>query len=303
MRSVLSGVPQGSCLGPILYNLYVADLHLHIQSRHAFYADDTKLYGNPSSNHHTLQTDLTSIWSWCQGWLIPLNTTKCSVMHLGSNNPKLPYVLGYQPIVSCNRQSDLGIIIVPSLKWSDHISSIVRKANATVYLLRNAFSQFDVNSFKMLYPTFIRPILEYGAVIWSPYLVKDVTLLESAQRRATKMVRGLADLSYGDRLARLQLPYLSDRHRRGDLILTYRILHNNLSEDLGELFTLNTDTRLRGNALKLSREPLRTTTRQHFFPNRVFTYWNALPSEVVTAPSVSCFKNRLDTLNRAGNTA
>lgn len=297
---VQSGVPQGSSLGPILFNLYVADLHTHLQSNHAFYADDSKIFGNPLTEHDSLQDDLSSIEEWCRQWLIPVNVSKCTVLHLGGNNPQLDYHVANHLLKSVERQVDLGVMVSSSLKWTDHVSRIVKKANSTVYMLRSTFRSPTPELFRKLYTSFVRPLLEYAAVIWSPNLAKDIQLLEGVQRRATKAVKGFNTLPYEERLARLNLPHLVTRRKRGDLIYTYRILNDHLSADLTNLFELNTDTRLRGHSLKLTHEKFRTNFRQCFFSNRVFSTWNGLTDEVVAASNVNSFKNKLDHLVSLG---
>lgn len=298
---VSSGVPQGSSLGPILFNLYVADLHNHLKCTHAFYADDSKIYGDPLSEYSNLQADLTAVETWCREWLIPLNVSKCTVLHLGHNNPRLNYRLSGKTLQSVERQLDLGVVVSSSLKWSDHISKVVKRANSTIYMLKTAFRRPSPELLKRLYVSYVRPILEYAAIIWSPNLVKDIQLLEGVQHRATRMIDGFSSLPYETRLQILDLPHLSARRQRGDLIYTYRILNNHLSADLTNLFTINTDSRLRGHSLKLSHEKFRTNFRQCFFANRVFSAWNGLTDEIVTASNVNLFKNRLDDLLSSGH--
>ena len=90
-RQVLSGVPQGSVLGPILFLIYVSDLLRILNSSHAFYADDGKLYENPLTSHQTIQDDLTAVHNWTCSWLMPLNVQKCFILRLGKNNLHMPY--------------------------------------------------------------------------------------------------------------------------------------------------------------------------------------------------------------------
>lgn len=299
IRPVSSGVPQGSVLGPILYLIYTSDLPFHLKSSHAFYADDSKLFGNPLTDSKTLQADLLELETWCSNWLIPLNPTKCTVLHIGRNNPKITYYLGGTPVKSVESQSDLGIIVNSDLSWSEHIGSIVRKANFSCFILRKSFQQPDPQLFMSLYRSYVRPLLEYNGVIWSPHLIRDIALLEGVQRRFTKWVHNYKYLQYNERLDNLKLSCLSERRIRGDLIQCYRILKNTFTVNLSELFNLNVDNRLRGHFLKLVRENFKTSTRQHFLTNRVFHRWNSLPDSVVNATSINSFKNRYDEFTRS----
>ena len=81
-RPVLSGVPKGSVLGPLLFSVYISDLSTLIQSQHVFYADDCKIFGR-SIDHKMIQRDLEIVKTWSQDWLIPLNVDKFVTLHLG----------------------------------------------------------------------------------------------------------------------------------------------------------------------------------------------------------------------------
>ena len=99
---VLSGVPQGAVLGPLLFIVYTADLGNIITSPFAMYADDIKLY-NKISNSLSLQEDLFTIRSWSGDWLLPLNNDKCIVLHIGNNNPKHRYNLDGKQLTQLSR--------------------------------------------------------------------------------------------------------------------------------------------------------------------------------------------------------
>lgn len=122
--NVLSGVPQGSVLGPILFCVYLTDLKVIIKSGLSLFADDTKIMGNPLISHNIIQEDLNRIFEWTQNWLITLNPGKCTVLHVGNNNPKLPYSINMQTLDPVTTQRDLGVAISTDLKWETHILSI-----------------------------------------------------------------------------------------------------------------------------------------------------------------------------------
>ena len=137
-----------------------------------------------------------------------------------------------------------------------------------------------------------RTELEFANCVWSPKLEKDRALIEGVLRRATRIVPGLKNLEYEDRLKELKIPSMSYRRVRGDLIETYKYVHGYYRAECP--FELNNQGSTRGNAFKLCKRFSRTSGRQAFFSNRVVDSWNALPDSIVCAPSMNSFKNRLD---------
>jgi hypothetical protein len=86
---VFSGVPQGSVLGPILFGIFLTDIKQVIKSELSLFVDDTKIIGNPIIGHSVIQDDLDRIIEWTKDWLLTLNIDKCTVLHMGSNNPRI----------------------------------------------------------------------------------------------------------------------------------------------------------------------------------------------------------------------
>lgn len=291
-----SGVPQGSVIGPLLFNAFISDLVYEFKSTVSFFADDTKFFGNPLTNRLDLENDLFRLQQWCSKWLLQLNEQKCSVMHMGHLNPGVQYFLNDMPVTPVNQQKDLGVIVSSDLKWEAHIAKIIRKANTVSYLVSISFKNISPQLLEKIYKIYIRPILEYAAPVWNPNLAKDIHALELTQRRITKLSPAIRDLPYEQRLQVLGISPLSKRRLRGDLIETYKILHGHYSVDI-IIFELSENVWLRGHQYKLVRERFYKMCRQFFLVNRIFTDWNALPEPVVCATSVNAFKNALDGLN------
>jgi len=162
-------------------------------------------------------------------------------------------------------------------------------------MIRRNFHRIDVEDFRILYKTYIRPHMEYAVQAWSPYMVKDIQVLEKVKQRATKCVTGLKNKTYQQRLKILGIPSLELRRKRGDLIETYKILTGKKDIDRDQPFQLTPNIHCtRGHQLKLFKKPCRINARKFFFSQRVVDSWNSLPSIVVESPSINTFKNRLD---------
>lgn len=290
---VLSGVPQGSVLGPILFVLYVSDLSKCLKSNPTFFADDTKLFNFPTTKSDILKTDLKQLELWSSQWLLSLNADKCTILHIGYNNPKLEYMLNGVTLAKVDTQLDLGVTLSSDLKWSAHIVSIVKKANSVLYLVKCAFKDISSELMLNIFKTYIRPLLEYASSVWCPYFVKDIELIEKVQRRATKVPQALKFLSYEERLLKLGITTLKERRDRGDLIETYKVISGYYSCPVN-IFTFNQNVQLRGHSFKLVLERCNKLPRKNFLCNRVHKRWNSLPASIVGKPNTNLFKSALD---------
>ena len=141
-----------------------------------------------------------------------------------------------------------------------------------------------------LYSANVRPVLEYCSQWWSPYLQKDLLVLEKVQKTFTKMVSGMNSLSYKARLNKLELFSLERRRKRVDQIKVCKTLSGSSSPELRNLFRVRTESALRGHSLALEKPRSHTSIRLQFFSNRVINAWNKLSSNAVEANSVATFK-------------
>ena len=138
-------------------------------------------------------------------------------------------------VEKCRRTTN-GVWITNDLKPEKQVISASHRAMTVLRSVKRAFVRFDIETFSIIYTTYIRPHLEYCIQTWAPYYAKDILLLEKVQRRATKLVWGLNDLSYEERLERLQLFSLEERRLRGDLIQTFKLLTGKENVDYEILF-------------------------------------------------------------------
>jgi len=134
-----------------------------------------------------------------------------------------------------------------------------------------------------LYLVLVQPHLEYPVPFWAPQYKKDVKVLESIQRRATKPAEGLESMSCEEGLRTPRLSSLEKRRLRGDLI-ALRLPEEGKWRGSCRPLLLVTDGRTRGNGTKLLQGRLRLDMRKHFFTVRVVKHWNGLPRGVADAP-------------------
>ena len=141
----------------------------------------------------------------------------------------------------------------------------------------------------------VRPHLEYGNTIWGPLYKQDIDMVESVQRRATKLVTTLKDKPYEDRLVALDLPSMTYRRKRGDMIMMYKLVNKHVRVDFDELFTpIPTAHNTRGHQKRVFKHHATKRPRIDSFSQRVVDNWNSLPANVINADSINDFKNKLD---------
>ena len=123
----------------------------------------------------------------------------------------------------------------------------------------------------------------------------DIILIENVQHRATRLVKCIKHLPYGERLITLGLPSLEYRRDRADFIQVYKIMHDIDKIDKDELFTLSRYRETRGHSLKLYKKRARLKVSANSFSNRVEDNWNSLTEDIVNSPcSLNTFKSRLN---------
>ena len=294
-KPVTSGIPQGSVLGPILFVIFINDMPDTIASFKTLFADDAKIFkAIESLNDITIiQDDICKLMQWSIKWQLPFNVSKCKVMHYGKKNPNHVYSMNNLQLASDTEEKDLGVIFDTSMTFKTHIRKMISKANARIGFIKRSFSKLKCHSFKIIYKSLIRPILEYCSSIWFPLYKGDSLEIEKVQRRATKLVPELKDLPYDQRLKKLNLTTLAYRRRRSDVLQVYRIVNNIDNLDFNMFFKRNVHP-TRGHSCKLEKPRASSSIRQNCFSNRVINVWNSLPDSVVNSPSINSFKNALE---------
>ena len=301
LADVISGVPQGTVLGPLLFLTYINDLPEHTESDVRLFADDALLYRKISSkaDAEQLQRDLSALQHWEHLWQMEFHPQKCTVIHISNKRQprKTGYTLHGHTLEEVDSAKYLGVTIHHKLRWNEHISNISTKANRTLGFIKRNLHGCKPQIKSMAYQTMVRPTLEYASTVWDPHHQVLIKTLEGIQRRAARFVTN----NYRDRtpgcmttmVQELNWETLQQRRKTSRLVMMYKIIHGLVDIDQSNYLTPG-DSRTRGAMKFLQPTATREVYNNSYFP-RTIRDWNGIPSSVRTAKTIEAFRMLLST--------
>jgi hypothetical protein len=193
-HNVTSGVVQGSVLGPLLFNIFMADLSLNISSRLVMYADDSTLFRSIHSyeDEVKLQEDLCNSEKWCHLNKMKINVSKCAFKNITLSKFRRfgRYSIGAQLIANTVNIKLLGLHIAYSLSWNFHSESVRSSVAKLLGFVNRNLKGCSPNVKQQSYLTLIRPILVFGAPVRHPTSQKNVNKFQLLQDRASRFIYG-----------------------------------------------------------------------------------------------------------------
>ena len=307
LADVVSGVPQGTVLGPLLFLAYINDMPDQVSSTIRLFADDALLYRriNTTDDAKILQRDLDALQTWENKWQMAFNPDKCEVLRVTTKKKHIinaSYNIHGHTLQTVDKAKYLGVTIDSKLSFNAHIDNICKKANKTRAFIHRNTKECSRQIKTAAYNTLTRPLLEYSSSVWSPQNQTNIDKIQAVQRRAVRSVMG--DWSTRRPGDPAPTPYhkgsptemqqhlkwvpLDERRAKAKVTIIYKIVKQ-LIDIPSEILSRNMrDTRqhnFKFHTIQTSCDAYKNS----FFPSSI-NLWNNLSMKAVHSPSLDIFK-------------
>ena len=244
-----SGVPEGSILGPLFFNIYLNDLFYFVDSKICNYADDNTIYAashDPNENEPQLQQSLKCISEWFQINYFVLNLDKCELLLTHHRNLDLfddfSITVDGITIEPSSEVKILGVTVDSKLNLNSHISRICKKAGSKLYAISRLRPYLQGEKLILLVKSYVTSQFNYCPLLWAYTSHSNNNKINSLHERALRLVEGNSDLDFEELLVKYRCKSNHSYNISQLILLLYKCLHNLGPSYLQEIFHLNSNS-------------------------------------------------------------
>ena len=299
---VMSGVPQGSVIGPLLFLIYINDLPENVKSKVRLFADDTILYHTIECKRDSkiLQKDLDHLAAWEEKWKMKFHPQKCNVLRITRRKKPIDssYQLHGHTLETLSDIKYLGVTVNNKLCWNTHINNICKKANNSLAFLRRNLQISQAHIKECAYTALIRPQLEYASCVWDPYTICNKDRIEMVQRRAARFVHCNYDqkASVNEMLRKRGWRSLVQRRVDARLVMFYKSLHGQVAVDVTRNLVPHTRVSRHWHPKAFMIPIEKISYLQNSYLPRTVAQWNSLPASIALSSSLEAFKEGVSSI-------
>jgi len=306
---VVSGVPQGTVLGPLMFLAYINDITLGIQGQMRLFADDALLY-HPITNKEdpkSLQEDLNTLHEWSRRWKMAFNAGKCHVLHITRNRNVMrhAYNIGGTQLTAVDHHPYLGVELDNKLSWKQQVENVRSKGTRTLNMVRRNFTKgTSADTRSLIYKSLVRPVLEYGSLVWDPHQQVRIQQIEAVQNQAARFVHQDWQRTSSVTAMKETLGWLTLQNRRlvNRLIFMHKTIHGDHGYTLPTYVTKPTRQTRTNHQHTYNLVRARTDAYLYSYIPKTLQDWNTLPGSIASHSDIDIFRAHLiDATRRAVN--
>lgn len=300
---VTSGVPQGTVLGPILFNLFINDLNQNNSSEMKLYADDCLLYRivNDKNDTITLQNDLILLENWSTKWQMKFNPEKCQVITFNKrlNEENTDYYICNEKLEQTETFKYLGVHLQSNLKWDQQVDNALQKGNRSLGFLRRHYTSVPKNIKEHLVKATVFPHIQYAATCWDPHQQHLISRIEIFQRKCARFIIGNFKKTPGSAtscMRTLGWAQAKTQRKLQRLLFLFKCKNNLCAVKIPDYFLPKNCMTRSYHSDKFIQPFVEDDTYKHSFFPQTINEWNELPNHIIECNNLKEFRTDLKLL-------